>query len=102
MDENTVVTATMVAADQKDGVTTVEAPVGVETAKTEPVKTEKTDTAEVEKAADEILAANPKAVAEYKEGSGKVFGFLMGQMCRALGKSANPAIIKKVLEEKLK
>lgn len=60
------------------------------------------DTAEVEKAADEILAANPKAVAEYKEGSGKVFGFLMGQMCRSLGKSANPAIIKKVLEEKLK
>ena len=60
------------------------------------------DTAEVEKAADEILAANPKAVAEYKDGSGKVFGFLMGQMCRALGKSANPAIIKKVLEEKLK
>ncbi len=60
------------------------------------------DTDAVEKAADEILAANPKAVAEYKEGSGKVFGFLMGQMCRSLGKSANPAIIKKVLEEKLK
>ena len=59
------------------------------------------DTLEVEKTADEILAANPKAVEEYKSGSAKVFGFLMGQMCRTLGKSANPAIIKKVLEEKL-
>ena len=60
------------------------------------------DTSEVESVADEILAANPKAVEEYKGGSTKVFGFLMGQMCRKLGKSANPAIIKKVLEEKLK
>ena len=59
------------------------------------------DTLKVEKTADEILAANPKAVEEYKSGSAKVFGFLMGQMCRTLGKSANPAIIKKILEEKL-
>lgn len=60
------------------------------------------DSSLVSSAADEILAANPTAVAEFKAGSGKVFGFLMGQMCRKLGKSANPAIIKKVLEEKLK
>ncbi|MBQ7108419.1 MAG: Asp-tRNA(Asn)/Glu-tRNA(Gln) amidotransferase subunit GatB [Clostridia bacterium] len=59
------------------------------------------DTSAVEAAADEILAANPKAVEEYKAGSAKVFGFLMGQMCRSLGRSANPAIVKKVLEEKL-
>lgn len=60
------------------------------------------DSSEVEKVADQVLAENTKAVEEFKEGSGKVFGFLMGQMCRKLGKSANPAIIKKVLEEKLK
>lgn len=60
------------------------------------------DTSAVENAADEILSANPKAVEEFKGGSQKVFGFLMGQMCRKLGKSSNPAIIKKVLEEKLK
>ena len=60
------------------------------------------DTSSVSAAADEILAANEKAVAEYKSGSQKVFGYLMGQMCRKLGKSANPAIIKSVLEEKLK
>lgn len=60
------------------------------------------DTSKVEKVADEILAANPKAVEEFKAGSAKVFGFLMGQMCRTLGKSANPAIIKKILEKKLR
>lgn len=60
------------------------------------------DTSEVEIVADEILAENPKAVEEFKEGSQKVFGFLMGQMCRRLGRSANPAIVKKILEEKLK
>jgi hypothetical protein len=65
MDENNVVTATMVAADQKDGVTTVEAPVGAENAKTESVKTEKTDTAEVEKLKAALSRANSQA-AEYK------------------------------------
>ncbi len=60
------------------------------------------DTDLVEKTADEILALNPKAVEEYRSGSLKVFGFLMGQMCKKLGKSANPGIIKSVLEEKLK
>ncbi len=60
------------------------------------------DFSQVETAAQQVLEENPKAVEEYKSGSGKVFGFLMGQMCRKLGKSANPAIIKKVLEEKLK
>jgi hypothetical protein len=55
----------MVAADQKDGVTTVEAPVGAENAKTESVKTEKTDTAEVEKLKAALSRANSQA-AEYK------------------------------------
>ncbi len=59
------------------------------------------DTAAVEAAAAEILAANPKAVAEYRGGSQKVFGFLMGQMCKKLGKSANPQIIRQCLAEAL-
>lgn len=60
------------------------------------------DSGAVEAAVAEIIEANPKAVNEYRGGSMKVFGFLMGQVCRKLGKSANPAIIKSVLEEKLK
>ncbi len=61
-----------------------------------------TDEGAAAAAVDEVLAANPKAVGEYKAGSGKVFGFLMGQVCRALGKSANPAAVRRILEEKLK
>lgn len=60
-----------------------------------------TDTDAVDAAVEEILAQNPKAVAEFKEGSDKVFGFLMGQMCRKLGKSANPQIIRRQLNQKL-
>ena len=59
------------------------------------------DTGAVDAAVEEVIAENPKAVAEFKEGSDKVFGFLMGQMCRKLGKSANPQIIRKQLTEKL-
>lgn len=60
-----------------------------------------TDTTAVDAAVEEILRDNPKAVNEYKAGSDKVFGFLMGQMCRKLGKSANPQIIRKQLTERL-
>ncbi len=59
------------------------------------------DTDMVYAAVEEILNQNPKAVAEWQAGSQKVFGFFMGQACRKLGKSANPAIIKQVLEERL-
>lgn len=59
------------------------------------------DTAGTSTAIAEVLAENPKAVAEYRAGSQKVFGFLMGQACRKLGKSANPAIIREVLQQKL-
>lgn len=59
------------------------------------------DTAGVETAIAAVLAENSKAVAEYRAGSQKVFGFLMGQACRKLGKSANPAIIREVLQQKL-
>ena len=65
MDENNVVTATMVAADQKDGIATVEAPVGAENVKTEPAKTDKADTAEVDKLKAALSRAHSQA-AEYK------------------------------------
>lgn len=55
----------------------------------------------IEKAADEVLAENPKAVMEYKEGSKKVFGFLMGQMFKKIGKSASPHTVREILNNKL-
>lgn len=61
-----------------------------------------TDTTAVDAAIEKMFAENEKAVAEYKEGSQKVFGFFMGQLTRELGKSANPQIIRQQLTEKLK
>ena len=51
---------------------------------------------------DEVLKANADAVDKYKEGSTKLFGFIMGQAIKACGKGANPGLIKKTLTEKLK
>jgi aspartyl/glutamyl-tRNA(Asn/Gln) amidotransferase B subunit/nondiscriminating aspartyl-tRNA synthetase len=59
---------------------------------------------DTEKAAaviDEILAANPEATVQYKNGETKVFGFLMGQCTKALRGICTPKTIKETLEQKL-
>ncbi|OJU12658.1 MAG: glutaminyl-tRNA synthase (glutamine-hydrolyzing) subunit B [Clostridiales bacterium 43-6] len=50
----------------------------------------------------EVLTENEKAVGEYRSGSEKVFGFLMGQVSRKIGKGSNPQIIKDELIKALK
>ena len=50
---------------------------------------------------DEVLAANEKAVAQYKSGDAKVFGFIMGQCTKALKGVCTPKAIKEELEKKL-
>lgn len=59
------------------------------------------DTDAVEKAVDEVINENQKAVGEFKDGSGKVIGFLMGQVIRKIGKSSSPAVIKEIIIKKL-
>lgn len=56
---------------------------------------------EAEKAVDKVLAENAKAVEDYKAGNKKLFGFLMGRVIGELGKSANPAVIREILNNKL-
>ena len=60
------------------------------------------DTGAVTAAISEVLAANEKAVKEFREGSDKVFGFLMGQVSRKIGKGTNPQLIKEELMKALK
>ena len=55
----------------------------------------------VKDAIGKVMADNPKAVAEYRGGSEKVFGFLMGQVARHIGKGANPQMIKDELKQAL-
>jgi aspartyl-tRNA(Asn)/glutamyl-tRNA(Gln) amidotransferase subunit B len=59
------------------------------------------DTGEIERVVDEILAANPGQLAGYREGKVKLFGFFVGQcMARMKGK-ANPKVVNEVLQRKL-
>lgn len=60
-----------------------------------------TDFGAIEKAIDEVLAANADQVAEYRSGKDKVFGFLVGQVMKATKGKANPAQVNDLLKKKL-
>jgi aspartyl-tRNA(Asn)/glutamyl-tRNA(Gln) amidotransferase subunit B len=60
-----------------------------------------TDTSEIEKAIDAVLAANADKVAEYKSGKDKLYGFFVGQVMKATGGKANPALLNEILKKKL-
>jgi len=60
------------------------------------------DTGEIEKIIDEIMAANTGQVDEYRSGKEKVFGFFVGQVMRASKGKANPAVVNELLVKKLK
>jgi aspartyl-tRNA(Asn)/glutamyl-tRNA(Gln) amidotransferase subunit B len=59
-----------------------------------------TDTGAIEKAIDDIIAANPNQVAQVKE-KPKTFGWFVGQVMKATGGKANPAAVNEILKRKL-
>ncbi len=60
-----------------------------------------TDLGAIEKVIDEVMAANPDKVAEYRSGKDKLFGFFVGQTLKASGGKANPAAVNELLKKKL-
>lgn len=48
---------------------------------------------------EEVVAANPQSVADFKAGKEKAIGFLVGQTMRASKGKGNPQIINKLLKE---
>ena len=48
-----------------------------------------------------VVEANPKSVEDYKAGKTKAMGFLVGQIMKQSKGQANPAVINKLLVEKL-
>jgi aspartyl-tRNA(Asn)/glutamyl-tRNA(Gln) amidotransferase subunit B len=60
-----------------------------------------TDTGAIEAAVDEILAANPKQVEQYRGGNEKMLGFFVGQIMKSMQGKGNPAEINKILKAKL-
>jgi aspartyl-tRNA(Asn)/glutamyl-tRNA(Gln) amidotransferase subunit B len=60
-----------------------------------------TDTGAIEKVIDEVLAANPDKLAEYRSGKDKLFGFFVGQVMKLSGGKANPQAVNDLLKAKL-
>jgi aspartyl-tRNA(Asn)/glutamyl-tRNA(Gln) amidotransferase subunit B len=59
------------------------------------------DTSALEKIADELIAANPKQVEQYRAGKKTVIGFFVGQLMKASKGQANPKLVNELLTKKL-
>ncbi len=60
-----------------------------------------TDTGAIEAIIDEIIAANPGQLEQYRSGKDKLFGFFVGQVMKATQGKANPAQVNDLLKRKL-
>jgi aspartyl-tRNA(Asn)/glutamyl-tRNA(Gln) amidotransferase subunit B len=60
-----------------------------------------TDTAALEKILDELIAANPKQVEQYRAGKKTLAGFFVGQVMKATKGQANPALLNELVAKKL-
>ena len=59
------------------------------------------DTGALETAAQEIINANPKEVADYKAGKTKVMGFFVGQLMKKTKGQANPQLANEIFQRLL-
>jgi aspartyl-tRNA(Asn)/glutamyl-tRNA(Gln) amidotransferase subunit B len=59
------------------------------------------DTGALEKIVDEVIAASPKQVEQYKSGKTGVIGYLVGQVMKLSKGQANPAAVNDLLKAKL-
>jgi aspartyl-tRNA(Asn)/glutamyl-tRNA(Gln) amidotransferase subunit B len=59
------------------------------------------DTSALEKIVDELIAANPKQVEQYRAGKKTMIGFFVGQVMKASKGQANPQVVNEVLVKKL-
>src|SRR5580693_5273975 len=59
------------------------------------------DTSALEKAIDEVLAANPKQLEQYRAGKTTMIGFFVGQVMKASKGQANPQLVNELLTKKL-
>jgi aspartyl-tRNA(Asn)/glutamyl-tRNA(Gln) amidotransferase subunit B len=60
------------------------------------------DAGAIEALCDEVIAANPKPVADFKAGNAASLNFLKGQVMKLSKGTANPAMVGEILERKLR
>jgi aspartyl-tRNA(Asn)/glutamyl-tRNA(Gln) amidotransferase subunit B len=63
--------------------------------------TQISDSGAIEKIVDDVIAANPEQVAQYRAGKTKVMGFLVGQVMKASAGKAAAAQVTELLARKL-
>jgi aspartyl-tRNA(Asn)/glutamyl-tRNA(Gln) amidotransferase subunit B len=63
--------------------------------------TQITDESALLKMVEDVIAANPGQAADFKNGKEKLIGFFVGQVMQASKGQANPALVNKLLKEKL-
>ncbi len=61
-----------------------------------------TDESAIEAVVDQVISANPSEVEKFKAGNAKLMGFFVGQVMRETKGKANPQIVNKLLNGKLK
>lgn len=61
-----------------------------------------TDEGALRKTVEEVIAANPQSVEDYRNGKEKAIGFLVGQTMKAMKGKADPAGVNRLLKELLK
>ena len=59
------------------------------------------DSGALEKIVDEVIAASPKQVEQYKGGKTSVVAYFVGQVMKASRGQANPAAVNEILKAKL-
>ncbi|MCH5337310.1 MAG: Asp-tRNA(Asn)/Glu-tRNA(Gln) amidotransferase subunit GatB [Acetatifactor sp.] len=59
------------------------------------------DEGALRKTVEEVIAANPQSVQDYKNGKEKAIGFLVGQTMKAMKGKADPGSVNKLLKELL-
>src|SRR5712691_2496956 len=60
------------------------------------------DTGEIDRVIDEVIAASPNQLEQFRSGKEALFGFFVGQVMKASKGKANPKIVNERLKEKLK
>jgi aspartyl-tRNA(Asn)/glutamyl-tRNA(Gln) amidotransferase subunit B len=60
-----------------------------------------TDSSAIEKLIDEVIAANPRQVEQYRAGKKTIAGFFVGQVMRMSKGQANPALLNELVAKKL-
>jgi aspartyl-tRNA(Asn)/glutamyl-tRNA(Gln) amidotransferase subunit B len=59
------------------------------------------DAGAIEAAIDEVIAANPKELEQYRNGKTKLLGFFVGQVMKQTGGRADPKLTNQLLAKKL-